>query len=110
MSATGHTAIGHNVAGAEVEFEVRLFNSISRIAGGGYGGIAMRLRAGSTIDDLLEALAVPAREVFLVLVNGKDITPSLYGGIRTDYAIQDGDRVALSGPVPYGWGYGSPVV
>ena len=24
--------------------------------------------------------------------------------------IDDGDVVALSGPVPYSWGYGSPVV
>ncbi len=102
--------LGHNVRGAEIACEVRLYNSISRIAGGGHDGIAMSLPAGSSIGDLLEMLAVPAKEVFLVLVNGKDITPSLYGGVRTDYCIQDGDRVAFSGPVPYGWGYGSPVV
>ena len=101
---------GDNIAGSEVQFNVRLFNSISTLAGGGHGGIPMRMPAGSNIGDLLNALAIPADKVFLVLVNGRDITPSLYGGVRTDYYIQDGDRVAFSGPVPYGWGYGSPVV
>ena len=102
--------IGDNLSGSEVRFEVRLYNSVGAIVGGGHGGMPMRLPAGSNIGDLLEALTIPAGEVFLVLVNGRDITPSLYGGVRTDYFIQDGDRIAFSGPVPYGWGYGSPVV
>jgi hypothetical protein len=101
---------GDNIAGAVVEFEVRLYNSISALAGGGHAGFTMQMPAGSSVGDLLEALAIPVQEVFLVLINGRDITPSLYGGVRTDYYIQDGDRVAFSGPVPYGWGYGSPVV
>lgn len=101
---------GDNIAGSEVQFEVRLYNSICALAGGGHDGISMRLPAGSSVGDLLAALAIPIQEVFLVLINGRDITPSLHGGVRTDYYIQDGDRVAFSGPVPYGWGYGSPVV
>ncbi len=102
--------LGHNLGEAQVTFEVRLFNSISRLKGGGHDGRPMSLPAGSSIADLLEALEVPRGEVFLVLVNGRDITRTLHGPVRTDYYIQDGDVVALSGPVPYSWGYGAPVV
>jgi hypothetical protein len=45
------------------------------------------------------------------LVNGRDITPGRVGdGIRDYHVLDDGDVVALSGAVPYSYGYGSPVV
>ena len=44
------------------------------------------------------------------MVNGRDVTPLLNGGIETGHLLEDGDVVALSGPVPCSWGYGSPVV
>jgi hypothetical protein len=44
-------------------------------------------------------------------VNGRDITPGLVGGDIKDYhVLDDGDVIALSGAVPYSYGYGSPVV
>ncbi len=46
-----------------------------------------------------------------VLVNGRDITPGLVGDdIRDYHVLDDGDVIALSGEVPYSYGYGSPVV
>lgn len=102
--------LGHNSAGITVSTEVRLFNSISRL--GGQGGMFRRLElpAGSDIGDVLRQLGIPPADVFLVFVNGRDITPTLNAGIRTGYVIEDGDVIALSGPVPYSWGYGAPVV
>lgn len=103
-------AIGHNTAGLLIEVEVRLFNSLARFGGPQGFRRMLSLPAGSTVGDILRQLGVPAPEVFLALRNGRDITPSLYGDLNTEKAVDDGDVIALSGPVPYSWGYGSPVV
>ena len=42
--------------------------------------------------------------------NGRDITPSLYGGVNTQTVLNEDDVIAFSGPVPYSWGYGSAIV
>ena len=102
--------IGHNVRGVTVTVEARLFNSLTRFAGAGGAFKTLSLPAGSTVGDLMRRLAVPASEVYLVLRNGRDITRSLYTGVNTEAVIDDGDVIALSGPVPYSWGYGAPVV
>ena len=66
---------------------------------------------GSTVGDVLARLDVPAKDIFLVLVNGRDITPGLVGDeVRTAFQLEAGDVVALSGPVPFSYGYGAPVV
>jgi sulfur carrier protein ThiS len=104
------SGIGDNIRGNRGTFSLRLFNTVSRFAKGACGGICLTLPAGSSVADVLEQFSIPESEVFLVLVNGKDITPGLYGDVRTDYYLQDGDVLALSGPVPYSWGYGAPIV
>lgn len=103
--------IGHNIRDITIETEVRLFNSLFRYGvGEDKGPRRLRLPAGASIGDLLRQLGIPPGEVFLSLVNGRDVTPRLEGGIETEHPLQDGDVVALSGPVPYSWGYGAPVV
>ena len=102
--------LGHNAGEEPVSFELRLFNSLSLLKGGGNAGREMELPAGSSIADLLRVADIPRERVFLVLVNGRDITRALNPPVRTDYFIQDGDVVALSSPVPYSWGYGAPIV
>ena len=107
------TPIGHNSAGIVVRAEVRMFNSLWRY-GGELGHVRqLDLRAGSDVNDVLKRLKIPKDEVFLVFVNGRDITPEVLprlGNARTGYIIEDGDVIALSGPVPYSWGYGAPIV
>lgn len=107
------TPIGHNSAGIVVRTEVRMFNSLWRY-GGEQGHVRqLDLRAGSDVNDVLKRLKIPKDEVFLVFVNGRDITPEVLprlGNARTGYIIEDGDVIALSGPVPYSWGYGAPIV
>ncbi len=104
--------LGHNSAGAAIAVEVRLFNSLSRF--GGRAGPVQRiaLPAGSTVGDLMRLLSLPSSEVFLVLRNGRDVSPGLYrrGNVNTEAYLDAGDVVAFSGPVPYSFGYGAPVV
>jgi len=101
--------IGHNVAGITIDVEVRLFNSLARFCANG-GRRIVSLPAGSSVGDILRRLGIPAGEVHLAFRNGRDVTPSLKGPINAEHAVEAGDVVALSGPVPYSWGYGAPVV
>lgn len=109
MTAMTPATIGDNLEGLEITTEVRMFNSISRFAGRKGAVRKLTLPAGSDVAEILRRLRIPHGEVFLIFVNGRDITPSL-GDVRTTYEIEDGDVVALSGPVPYSWAYGAPIV
>lgn len=106
-----NAAIGHNIENVRVEVEVRMFNSIARFANGGGWRRRLCLSPGATVGDVLSLLGVPRAEVFLVMVNGRDVTRGLVGDpVRTGYELDHGDVLALSGPVPYSFGYGAPVV
>lgn len=102
--------IGHNVAGITIDVEVRLFNSLARFSANGARRQIVSLPAGSAIGDILRRLGIPAGEVHLAFRNGRDVTPSLKSSVNTEHTVEAGDVVALSGPVPYSWGYGAPVV
>ncbi len=108
--------IGHNWRDATITVEVRLFNSVSRYGDGPCGDGPCRPRtvtlpAGATIGELIGKLGIPVEALFLVMVNGRDVTSGLVGAaINGNREIGDGDVVALSGPVPYSYGYGAPVV
>ena len=104
--------IGHNTEGIQLRVEARFFNSLSKYSGGEGLCRQVEVEAGSTIGDLIKLFDVPLPEIFLVLRNGRDITPGLYQGgvVNADVALDDGDVIAFSGPVPYSYGYGAPVV
>lgn len=102
-------SIGHNSGDVDVNVEVRFFNSIARGRNGKGLFESARFPAGSDIADILRQYAINPDEVFLIFVNGRDITPEL-DGVRTGYVLEEGDVISLSGPVPYSWGYGAPVV
>lgn len=102
-------SFGHNSADIDVNVEVRFFNSIARFRNGQALFERTSLPAGSEISDILNQYGINPDAVFLIFVNGRDITPKL-GELRTSYVLEDGDVVSLSGPVPYSWGYGAPVV
>ena len=105
------TSFGHNSAGALVTIESRLFNSLTKYKGAKTTREIFTLPAGSTVRDVLEAWGLPKREVFLCLRNGRDVTPGLVGAeINGDAVLNEGDVIAFSGPVPYSYGYGAPVV
>jgi hypothetical protein len=104
--------LGHNAGGATITIEVRLFNSLTR-HGGPEGPVRhMELAAGATVGEVVDRLRLPPADVFLVLRNGRDVSPGVYGGglFNREAALDHGDVLAFSGPVPYSFGYGSPVV
>jgi hypothetical protein len=104
--------VGHNSARATIRVESRLFNSLGKFSGSGRNWReTFELPAGSTIGDLVAAWGIPEAEIFLVLKNGRDVTPGLVGDpVLLGGVLEDGDVIAFSGPVPYSYGYGAPVV
>jgi len=102
--------IGHNSAEIPITVEVRLFNSLAKFLPKQVRNPVLEFQPGSTIGDILERMNIPKSAVFLALCNGRDVTPDLNSGICTDYELDEGDVIALSGPIPYSWGYGAPVV
>lgn len=104
-------SVGHNSEQATVTVESRLFNSLTKYRGERTCRESFTLPAGSTVGDVLRIWGVPHKEVFLVLKNGRDVTPGLVGAeVNVNSTLEDGDVVAFSGPVPYSYGLGAPVV
>lgn len=102
--------LGHNTLDITVTVEVRLFNSLYKFAADSRGVVSLSLRAGSSVADIVRELSIPRDRIYLVLRNGRDVTPGLHTPVNVDAVLDDGDVIALSGPVPYSWGYGAPVV
>jgi len=86
-----------------VEIEVRLFNSLRR-----YGPRKLELPRESRVEDAVKRLAIPLPEIHVALLNGRNIMSG--GNIEGFHRLEDGDVLALSGPVPWSKGYGSAVV
>ena len=109
MSSVG---LGHNSGEVVLKVEARFFNSLAKYSG--HSGISrsVDLPAGSSIGDLIREFDLPISEIFLVLKNGRDITPGIYQGgvVNEEPVLEDGDVIAFSGPIPYSYGYGAPVV
>ncbi len=102
---------GHNSQAARITIETKLFNSLTRFAASRPTRAVLTLPAGATVRDVLDFWQLPEREVFLVLRNGRDISPGVVGApLNLDAVLDHGDVIAFSGPVPYSFGYGAPVV
>jgi hypothetical protein len=100
--ALGDGSVDPTLANTAIEVEVRMFNSLTRYAEGLGRHRRLPLKPGGTVGDVLSMLGIPPGDVFLVLVNGRDITPGMIGDpVRTSHRLEHGDVVALSGPVPY---------
>ena len=103
--------IGHNRLGGTIRVQVRLFNSLTNYAGSGDTHQDLDFEAGATVGDVAASLGLPLSEIFLVLVNGRDVSSGLVGDpIQAGHMLEDRDIVAFSGPVPFSYGYGAPVV
>lgn len=104
--------IGHNADGVKIRVQVRFFNTLSRFTQNPAFREDVEVAADATVGKLIELFKLPIAGIFLVLRNGRDITPGIYQGgvVNTDAGLNDGDVIAFSGPVPYSYGYGAPVV
>ncbi len=104
---------GHNADGATMTIEARLFNSLSAFRKGQVGPLTLALEAGSTVGDVADRVGVPRDAIHLAFHNGRPLMvggPGPALGVLFDRALDDGDVVAFSGPAPFSWGYGAPVV
>lgn len=112
QTVASRAGIGHNAGNASIGIEARFFNSLARYSGTDGLVRKLELPAGATVGELIALLRLPIPEIFLVLRNGRDITPGLYQGgvVATHVVLDDGDTIAFSGPVPYSWAYGAPIV
>ena len=90
-----------------ITIQVRVFNSLQSYMARRGNYAQLTLADGSTPRQILEALQIPAEEVYLLMVNGQ--VPR--GQMRNlDLVLNDQDRIAFSGPLPYHRLYGSPVI
>jgi sulfur carrier protein ThiS len=89
----------------KIDIEIRLFNSLSK-----YGIKQLGLQEPCTVADALDQLPIPPEEIYVALLNGKNITESLGGMVEGGHRLIDGDTLALSGPIPFSRAYGAPVV
>ncbi len=104
-------AIGHNSLQMTMTVKVKLFNSMGRFDGGRGPFQTLTLPVGATVGDIVDHLHLPVDEIFLVLRNGRDVSEGRVGDLVNMHAeLGDGDCIAFSGPVPYSFGYGAPVV
>lgn len=102
-------SIGHNSGELTISIQVRLFNRVYRAFGNGQMSRTLEVPVGTQVGDILNLLQVPESEVFIAFINGRDISASP-GALQRSHELDEGDTLALSGPVPYSWGYGAPVV
>lgn len=101
--------IGHNSGDATIRIRAKLFNSVVP-PGSGPRLHDLTFSVGATLADIVQELGIKKSAIFIAWANGRDVTKRLGDNINLDYILTDGDEIALSGPIPYSWGYGSPVV
>jgi hypothetical protein len=91
-----------------IEIEICLFNSLSKYTPAG-GPLRLRLPRGTEASHIVRHLQIPPREIYVVWRNGRNITTSFGGEVERHVQLEDGDRLALSGPIPFSRAYGAPV-
>ena len=91
-----------------IDIELCLFNSLSRYLPQP-SPLRLSVPAGTQASDLLRRFDIPAEKVYAAWRNGRDIMTCFGGSVQPGVTLQAGDRVALSGPVPFSRGYGAPV-
>jgi len=90
-----------------IEIEVCLFNSLSGYLPG--SPWRMAVAEGTLASELPRRLRIPAGKIYAAWRNGRDIMTTFGGRVQDGIALEEGDRIALSGPVPFSRGYGAPV-
>ena len=93
--ASDGAGIGHNIDGASIRVEVRFFNSLAKFTCSQTLAEKIEVAAGATIGDLIRRFNLPVPDIFLVLKNGRDITPCPYQGgvVNMEAILEDGDTI-----------------
>ena len=90
-----------------IEIELCLFNSLAQYTP--QGTLRLSVPKGTEARELPEKLRIPAGKIYAAWRNGRDIMTTFGGVLQQGITLQEGDRLALSGPIPFSRGYGSPV-
>lgn len=90
-----------------IEIEICLFNSLAKY-GPGLASWRMQMPADAAASDVVRHLGLPRKEIYAAWRNGQNIMTT-FGGEVEAVPLSHGDRLALSGPVPFSRGYGAPV-
>jgi hypothetical protein len=90
-----------------IEIELRLFNSLSYYTP--EPTFRLSVPKGTEARELPDRLRIPAGKIYAAWRNGCDIMTTFGGALQQGVTLEDGDRLALSGPIPFSRGYGSPV-
>jgi hypothetical protein len=91
-----------------IQVEIHLYNSLTRY-GARYEPFRLVLPTGTAPDEVARRLGIPADEIFAAWRNGCNILTTFGGRFEDGVALADGDRLALSGPIPFSRAYGAPV-
>ncbi|MBX3676212.1 MAG: hypothetical protein KF853_04245 [Rhodocyclaceae bacterium] len=93
---------------AMIEVEVHLYNSLVRYVPR-YEPLRLTLPEGAVPAEVARRLGIPEREIYAAWRNGHNILQSFGGSFEEGVQLDHGDRVALSGPIPFSRAYGAPV-
>lgn len=91
-----------------IEIEVHLYNSLTRYAAK-FEPLRLSFPAGTSPAEVTRRLGIPEREIYVAWHNGRNIMTAFGGSFEGGVELRDGDRLALSGPVPFSRAYGAPV-
>ncbi len=91
-----------------IEVEVHLYNSLVRFVRR-YEPLRLSLPEGAVPAEVARRLGIPEREIFAAWHNGRNILKSFGGSFEDGVVLGHGDRLALSGPIPFSRAYGAPV-
>jgi molybdopterin converting factor small subunit len=83
-----------------MEIEVVLFNSLRRATG--TARCRLQVPESATVEQVIARLGLADAGIGLVYRNGRLVS--------RDAGLKPGDRLALSGPVPFSRVYGAPMV
>jgi hypothetical protein len=90
-----------------IEIELCLFNSLTPYTPQATSRLSVP--KGTEARELPERLRIPVGKIYAAWRNGRDIMTTFGGMLQQGVTLQHGDRLALSGPIPFSRGYGSPV-
>jgi hypothetical protein len=91
-----------------IEIEVHVFNSLVKFVGR-YEPLRVSLPTGARPSEVAQRLGIPEREIYAAWRNGENILTTFGGDFERHVVLEHGDRLALSGPIPFSRGYGAPV-
>lgn len=91
-----------------MKIEILLYNSLLKY-GPGNLGFHLEVSEGTVPADIVQQLAIPVDEIFAAWRNGRNIMDSFGGVVDDNKSLEDGERLAFSGPVPFSRAYGAPV-